>query len=143
MNTDTVIAELVNVLKEFQTMLGHDDADSVTPQTRPHGGLKGFQSDLTPTIVRKIAKKLGEPLPDGVDPINIFVSEDKQRKLTVEEAAKRFSDRYSPKGASDERPGGEEKDHREPPPGSTEDGGAYAGAGCVPDGASSADDLRD
>jgi hypothetical protein len=141
MNIDTVIAELINVLKEFQTMLGHDDADCVTSQTRPHGGLKGFQSDLTPTIVRKVAKKLGEPLPDGVDLINIFVSDDKQRKLTVEEAAKRFSDRYSPKGASDERPGGEEKDHREPASGSTENGGAYAGAGCFPDGAPSADDL--
>jgi len=143
MDTAQVIAELVVVLKEFQILLGHDDADCITPQTRPHGGVKGFQSDLTPTIVRKIAKKLGHPLAEGVDPVNIFVSDDGKQKLTVEEAARRFFELYGPRGASDERPRREEKDHLEPPPGSAEDVGAHAGAGCGPDGAPPADNLRD
>ncbi|HEY7326601.1 MAG TPA: hypothetical protein VH592_03105 [Gemmataceae bacterium] len=99
MDTAQVTAALVDILKECQRMFGHDDADSVTPKTRPHGGLKGFQSDVTPTIVRRLAKKLGHPLPEDVDPVNIFASEDKTRKLTVEEAAKRFLERYGSKGA--------------------------------------------
>lgn len=99
MDTTQVTAELVDILKECQRMFGHDDPDSVTPKTRPHGGLKGFQSDVTPTIIRRLAKKLGHPLPEEVDPVNIFVSEDKTRKLTVEEAARRFLERYGPKGA--------------------------------------------
>jgi len=98
MDTTKVVSELVEILKECQRIFGHDDADTVTPKTRPHGGLKGFQSDVTPTIVRRLAKKLGHPLAEDVDPVNIFASDDKTQKLTVEEAAKRFMERYGPKG---------------------------------------------
>jgi len=98
MDKEKVIAELVELLKECQRMFGHDDADSVTRKTCPHGGLKGFQSDVTPTVVRRLAKKLGQPLAEDVDPVNIFVSADKMQKLTVEEAAERFVQRYGTGG---------------------------------------------
>jgi hypothetical protein len=59
-----------------------------------------------------VAKKLGNPIPDDVDIINIFVSDDKQKKLTVEEATDRFLERYGPRGSTNERPGRAEEDHR-------------------------------
>jgi hypothetical protein len=142
MNIEQVTAEFVAILKEFQTQLGHDDADTVTPKTRPFGDLKGFQTDLTPTIARRVARRLGHPIPEDVVVINVFYSEDGRQKLTVEEAAKRFIERYGPKGSPDERPSREEKDHRESPQGGAEDGGAHPRAGCEPNGAASARDLR-
>lgn len=141
MDRQQVVSELVDVLKEFQTKMGYDDADAVTPGVKPHGGLKGFQSDITPPIARRVARKLGHPIPDDVDIINIFVSADKKRKLTVEEAADRFLAQYGPKGTTHERPVQEEADHRQPPEGSAEDGRAYAGAGCGANGDASPHDL--
>lgn len=98
MDINVVVTGLVEILKECQTAFGHDDAESVTPSTVPYGGLKGFQSDVTPTIVRWLARRLERPLADDVDPVNIFVSDDKRTKLTVEDAAKRFLDVYGSKG---------------------------------------------
>ena len=98
MNEKAVIAMVIEVLKECQTILGHDDGDSITEGTVPHGELKGFQSDVTPTIVRRVARRLGKPLADEVDPVNIFASENKQKKLSVKEAAKRFMGLYASKG---------------------------------------------
>ena len=142
MNIEQVTTEFVSILKEFQNQLGYDDADIVTPETRPLGGLKGFQTDLTPTIARRVARRLGYPIPEDVVVINVFFSEDGRQKLTVEEAAKRFIERYGPKGSPDERPSREEIDHRQPPQGGTENGGAHTGAGCAPSGAAPARDLR-
>src|SRR5262245_41607469 len=106
MPTNQVTRELVAILKECQQLFGHDDAENITPKTRPHGGIKGFQSDVVPTTVRRLARKLGEPLGDDVDPINIFASDDRKTKLTVEEAARRFIERYGQKGgAANERAG--------------------------------------
>jgi hypothetical protein len=99
MNLEQVNKELVGILKECQKILGFDDADGITPKTRPHGGLKGFQSDIVPTIVRRLARKLGNPLPEGIDPVNIFAADDKKQRLTIEEASKRFLERYGPKGS--------------------------------------------
>lgn len=98
MNKPRVLAGLIEILKECQCILGHDDGDSISGSTIPHGGLKGFQSDVTPTIVLRLARRLDNPLSDDVDPVNIFASDDRMKKLTVEEAAKRFSDLYGPKG---------------------------------------------
>lgn len=142
MNIEQVIAEIVAILKEFQTQLGHDDAETVTLETRPLGGLKGFQTDLTPTIARRVARRLGHPFSEDEVVINIFFSGDGRRKLTVEEAARRFIERYGPKGSPDERPSREETNHRQPPQGGAEDGGSDAGSSCEPDGAASAGDLR-
>jgi hypothetical protein len=143
MNIEQVTAELVAILKEFQITLGHDDADTVTPKTRPLGGLKGFQTDLTPTIARRVARRLGLPIPEDEVVINVFFSQDGKQKLTVEEAAKRFLERYGPKGSPDERQSREEEDHSQSPQGGAQDGGANAGAGCEPNGATPAHDLRD
>jgi len=98
MDEKAVTATIIDVLKECQTAFGHDDGDSITEGTVPHGGLKGFQSDVTPTIVRRVARRLGNPLADEVDPVNIFASEDKWKKLSVKEAAKRFMGLYGSKG---------------------------------------------
>lgn len=97
MTEQLVIAKVIEVLKECQTAFGHDDGDSIMEDTVPHGGLKGFQSDVTPTIVRRVARRLDSPLADEVDPVNIFASEDKRKKLSVKEAAKRFLELYGPK----------------------------------------------
>ena len=142
MNIDQVTTEFVAILKEFQAQLGYDDADSVTPETCPIGGLKGFQTDLTPTIARRAARRLGHPIPEDVVVINVFFSEDGRKNLTVKEAAERFYERYGPKGSPDERPSREENDHRQPPEGGAENGGAHSGAGCEPNGVASAGDLR-
>ena len=98
MTKQQVVTGLIEILKECQKAFDHDDADTIAGGTVPHGGLKGFQSDVTPTIVRRLARLLGDPLPDDVDPVNIFASEDKRKKLTVDEAAKRFLDLYGPEG---------------------------------------------
>lgn len=97
MNDESVLAGLIEILKECQEAFGHDDGDSITDETVPHGGLKGFQSDVTPTIVRRLARRLNRPLADDVDPENIFASGDK-KKLTVKEAARRFLDLYGSRG---------------------------------------------
>lgn len=97
MDEKTIIVTVIEVLKECQTAFGHDDGDFITEDTVPHGGLKGFQSDVTPTIVRRVARRLGNPLADEVDPVNIFASADKQKKLSVKEAAKRFQGLYGTK----------------------------------------------
>lgn len=143
MDKQLVVAEIIAELKASQTKMGHDDADAVTPQVRPHGGLKGFQSDITPTIARRVAKRLGHPIPDGTPIVNIFVSDDKTQKYSVDQAADRFISLYGPKGANHERPGRAQENHRQPPQGSAENGRAYAGAGSVAGGASSADNLGD
>jgi len=98
MDEKTVISAVIEVLKECQTAFGHDDGDSITESTVPRGGLKGFQSDVTPTIVRRVARRLGNPLADEVDPVNIFASEDNRKKLSVKEAACRFLGLYGQKG---------------------------------------------
>ena len=98
MTEQSVISTVIEVLKECQDAFGHDDGASITPNTVPHGGLKGFQSDVTPTVVRRVAKRIGSPLADEVDPVNIFASEDKRKKLSIKEAAKRFLEMYDPKG---------------------------------------------
>jgi hypothetical protein len=141
MDKQQVVAEIIAELKSSQAKMGYDDADAVTPLVRPHGGLMGFQSDVTPTIARRVAKRLGRPIPDGVAIANIFVTADKTKKLTVDQAADRFIVLYGPKGTSHERPGRAQEDHCQPPQGSAENGRAYAGAGSVASGASSADDL--
>ncbi len=100
MSEEQVLTGLIVILKECQKAFGHDDGDFITSDTVPHGGLKGFQSDATPTIVRRLVRRLDNPLADDVDPVNIFASEDKRTKLTVKEAAKRFLELYGPKGAN-------------------------------------------
>jgi hypothetical protein len=102
MTDETVVKSLISVLAECQRAFGHDDGDSITGATIPHGGLKGFQSDVTPTIVRRLARQLGMPLADEIDPVNIFASSDKKKKLTVREAAKRFTTLYGSQGNGDE-----------------------------------------
>ena len=98
MTKEKVLAVLIEILKECQNTLGHKDGDSITDGTVPHGGLKGFQSDVTPTLVRRLAKRLNHPLGDDVDPVNIFASADKRKKLTVRQAAERFIEKYGHQG---------------------------------------------
>lgn len=143
MSINKTIAELSGILKECQRMLGHDDADRITPKTCPMGGLKGFQSDIVPTIVRRLARKLGQPLPEDVNIVNIFISPDSKERLTIKEAAKRFLEQYGPKGASDERPKREKEDHRQSSAGSPKNGRSDAGASGRSHEPSPADHLGD
>ena len=69
---------------------------SVSPRSCPLTDLQGFDSDFIPEIVRRLARALGHPLPEGTRVKNIYVSQDRQRKLTIEEVAKRFVAMYAP-----------------------------------------------
>ena len=58
--------------------------------------LKGFESDFIPEIVRRVARELGCPLPKGTRVKNIYV--EKGRKLSIREIARKFIEKYAPKG---------------------------------------------
>jgi len=96
MGLDEVIAKLVEIHREYQIGGGLDDADRVTPHICPLADLKEFESDFIPEIVRRLARELGQPLPKGVRVKNIYV--DKGRKLTIREIARKFIEKYAPKG---------------------------------------------
>ena len=62
MSEEQVLTGLIVILKECQKAFGHDDGDFITSDTVPHGGLKGFQSDATPTIVPPTRPSVGQPV---------------------------------------------------------------------------------
>jgi hypothetical protein len=96
MGTNEVIAKLIEIHKEFQLSGGFTDADRVTADVCPLADLEEFESDFIPAIVRQLARELGQPLPKGARVKNIYV--DKGRKLTVREIARKFLEKYAPKG---------------------------------------------
>jgi hypothetical protein len=96
MDTDAVIAKLIEIHREYQKDSGFDDADRVTADVRPLADLKGFESDFIPEIVRRVARELGCPLPKGTRIKNIYV--EKGRKLTIRETARKLVEKYAPKG---------------------------------------------
>lgn len=93
MDTNTVAKALVEVHKEIETDTGHDTS-SISMTCHPLNDLRGFDSPLIPNAVRMVAKKVGTKLPKDAKIHNIYVSENGERKLTVEEAAQRFCDLY-------------------------------------------------
>lgn len=96
METEAVVEKLIEIHREYQNDSGADDADSVTPDSRPLADLKGFESDFIPEIVRRVARELGCPLEKGKRVKNIYV--DKGRKLPIREIARKLVEKYSPKG---------------------------------------------
>lgn len=98
MDVNEVTDKLVAVHRKYQDDAGADDADRVTPDARPLADLKGFDSDFIPEIVRQVARELGHPLKKGTRVANIYV--DKGRKLGLREIAKKFLEKYGPKGAA-------------------------------------------
>jgi hypothetical protein len=95
MKKDDVVAKLVEIHRDYQRGGGYDDEDKVQPPTSPLDGLKGFESDFIPEIVRRLARDLGHPFPEGTRVKNIYVSQDGKRKLSIEEIAQRFIDTYA------------------------------------------------
>lgn len=100
MKKEEVVAKLVEIHCEYQRGGGYDDVDQVQPRTCPLESLKGFESDFIPEIVRRLARYLGYPLPEGTRVKNIYVSQDGKRKLSIEEIAHRFIDTYATQEAT-------------------------------------------
>jgi hypothetical protein len=94
MELATVITCLVEIHRDYQHAGGFADAASISPQTCPLTSLQGFDSDFIPEIVRRLARTLGQPLPEGTRVKNIYISPDRQRKLTIAETAQRFVAMY-------------------------------------------------
>lgn len=95
METDDVVAKLIEVHREYQEDGGFDDAKRVTADARPLADLKGFESDFIPEIVRRVARELECPLPKGTRVKNIYV--DKGNKLTIREIARKLVEKYARK----------------------------------------------
>lgn len=95
MKKEDVVAKLVEIHRDYQRGGGYDDEDKVQSPTCPLDGLKGFESDFIPEIVRRLARDLGSPLPEGTRVKNIYVSQDGKRKLSIEEIAQRFIETYA------------------------------------------------
>ncbi len=96
MDIETVTGKLAEILVDYQDP-AQDPADSIDPDIKPLGDIKGFDSHFIPEIVRLLARELGEPLPKGTKIRNIFV--EKGRKLTVREITRKFVEKYSRKGS--------------------------------------------
>jgi hypothetical protein len=94
MELTTVVTHLVDIHRDYQEAGGFSDSGSVSSRSCPLTELQGFDSDFIPEIVRRLARTLGHPLPEGVRVKNIYVSQDRQQKLTIEEVAKRFVATY-------------------------------------------------
>lgn len=92
---DDVVQKLIQIHRAAEADGGFDP-DAVTPTACPLTGLKGFDSQLIPQIVRKLARELGNPLAKGTKIKNIYVSKDGKRKLTIDEVARRFLETYAP-----------------------------------------------
>lgn len=89
-----VTDKLVAIHREYQKSGGYDDTDGVSAKTCPLTDLAGFESDFIPEIVRRLAKELGKPFPDGTRVKNIYISEDRTKKLTINEIGRRFIQTY-------------------------------------------------
>jgi hypothetical protein len=61
--------------------------------------LKGFDSLLIPSIVRRLARELGYSLPKGTRVRNIYCAADGRKKLTIREIAQRFVATYPPEAS--------------------------------------------
>lgn len=96
MDTNSVVGKLIEVHREYQTNGGFNDADRVSPETKPLEDLKEFESDFIPEIVRRVARELGFSLQKGTRVRNIYV--ERGRKLTIREIAKKLVEKYAPKG---------------------------------------------
>lgn len=94
----TVATKLVAIHKEYQEQGGFGDAAKITASSRPLGGLEGFESDLIPEIVRRLARELGHPLGQSVRVKNIYA--EKGEKLSISNISQRFFDLYVPKDAN-------------------------------------------
>jgi len=88
------IAEaLVAVHQEIQRDLGQDPSQ-VTRSTCPLTGLAGFQSPLIPNALRALGHRVGISFPEGTRLGNLYVSRDGRSKLTIDEIAAQFNERY-------------------------------------------------
>jgi hypothetical protein len=96
MELPDVVAKLMEIHHHDQRESGQDDANKVTPSCCPLTDLKGFDSLLIPSIIRRLARELGHPLPKGTRVKNIYCAPDGRKKLTIREIAKRFVATYAP-----------------------------------------------
>jgi len=96
MELPEVVAKLVEIHQHDQQESGKDDADKVTPSCCPLTDLKGFDSLLIPSTIRRLAREFGHPLPKGTRVKNIYCGPDGRKKLTIREIAQRFVATYAP-----------------------------------------------
>ena len=99
MELPDVVDKLVEIHQHDQHESGQDDAHKVTPSCCPLKDLKGFDSLLIPSIVRRLARELGYSLPKGTRVRNIYCAADGSKKLTIREIAQRFVATYPPEAS--------------------------------------------
>jgi hypothetical protein len=98
MDPRTVAGKLAENLRDYQEPGQTPTNEPITPDTRPLADVKGFDSHFIPEIVRRLATELGCPLRKGVRVRNIFV--ERGRKLSVRDIARKFIEKYAPKGCT-------------------------------------------
>jgi hypothetical protein len=98
MDPGTVIGKLAEILRDYQEPGQTPVNEPVTPDTTPLADVKGFDSHFIPEIVRRLAAELGHPIEKGVRVRNIFV--ERGRKLSVRDIARKFIEKYAPKGCT-------------------------------------------
>ena len=93
MDTATVEQAFVEAHKDLQDQFGHNGS-VISGPTTPLNDLKGFRSVLIPNIIRAVARRIGITPPKGDEIRNIYISNDRRRKLSISEIAKTFTDKY-------------------------------------------------
>jgi hypothetical protein len=93
MDQAAIIDALIAVHTDVQTTLGHANT-AISPDTCPLTQLPGFDSPAIPTAIRMTAQRLGlMPIP-GANSKNLYISEDRRRKLTIREIAGRIAAQF-------------------------------------------------
>lgn len=93
MDQHAVLEKLKAIHRDVERDCG-EDPDRVTDEVEPLDQLGGFDSPTIPTVVRRLAKDLGIPLPKGKRLVNPYVSPDGKQKLRLRDVAKRFCELY-------------------------------------------------
>lgn len=84
MTQDEVKLRLVEVLSDIQSTLGQEV--TIDGSTCPAADLEGFDSQVWPVATGELAAKLNVEIPND---LHIFITQDRKRKLTVDEVTAR------------------------------------------------------
>lgn len=93
MNTEypAVLEELTRLHQGIEAQLGHDPS-AVRADAAPLRDLPGFDSPLIPTIIRRLLRILGWPVPKRLK--NPYLGAAGERNLRLAQVAERFCSLY-------------------------------------------------